>query len=120
MDPQHCLTCVCSVDMAVEVLGVAQQLNALQHAALQVIDFRFFQFPRRPYSLSISLEPFRIFSKIRGDIYSSRYTTGAVDTGGKSSLRKVLNIFLSPILCNCFSGTTRTFCMMSKPPSQIE
>jgi hypothetical protein len=28
-----------SVDMAVEVLGVAQQLNALQHAALQVIDY---------------------------------------------------------------------------------
>jgi hypothetical protein len=28
---------VCSVDMSVEVLGVAQQLNALQHAALQVI-----------------------------------------------------------------------------------
>jgi hypothetical protein len=37
MEPQHWLTCVCSVDMAVEVLGVAQQLNALQHAALQVI-----------------------------------------------------------------------------------
>jgi hypothetical protein len=30
---------VCSADMAVEVLGVAQQLNALQHAALQVIDY---------------------------------------------------------------------------------
>jgi hypothetical protein len=30
---------VFSVDMAVEVLGVAQQLNALQHAALQVTGY---------------------------------------------------------------------------------
>jgi hypothetical protein len=27
--------------------------------------------------------PFRIFSKIRGDIRSSRFTTGIIDTGGK-------------------------------------
>jgi hypothetical protein len=39
--------------------------------------------------------PFRMFSKIRGDIRSSRCTTRVVDTGGKwkkSSIRKVLNI----------------------------
>jgi hypothetical protein len=30
-----------------------------------------------------TLGPFRIFSKIRGDIRSSRCTTGAIDTGGK-------------------------------------
>ena len=37
----------------------------------------------------------RIFSKIRGDIGSSRCTTGVVDTGGKwkkSSIRKFLII----------------------------
>jgi hypothetical protein len=32
---------------------------------------------------SIPLGPFRIFSKIRGDIRKSRCTTGVVDTGGK-------------------------------------
>jgi hypothetical protein len=43
----------------------------------------------------ISLRPFRIFSKIRGNIRSSRFATGVVDTGGKgkkSSIRKFLII----------------------------
>ncbi len=48
-----------------------------------------------PRPLSIPLGPFRIFSKIRGDIRSSRCTTAVVDTGGKwkkSSIIKVLII----------------------------
>jgi hypothetical protein len=36
-----------------------------------------------PKALSIPLGPFRIFSKIRGDIRSSRLATGINDTGGK-------------------------------------
>ncbi len=36
-----------------------------------------------PKPLSIPLGPFRFFSKIRGDIGSSRLTTGINDTGGK-------------------------------------
>jgi hypothetical protein len=36
-----------------------------------------------PKPLSIPLGPFRIFSKIRGDIRSSRLTTGINDTGDK-------------------------------------
>jgi hypothetical protein len=36
-----------------------------------------------PQPQSIPLEPFRIFSKIRGDICKSRWTTGINDTGGK-------------------------------------
>jgi hypothetical protein len=39
------------------------------------------QFPPNP--LMIPLGPFRIFSKICGDIRSSRFATGVVDTGGK-------------------------------------
>jgi hypothetical protein len=35
-----------------------------------------------PQPQSITLGPFRIFSKIRGDIRSSRLTTGVADTGG--------------------------------------
>ncbi len=51
------------------------------------------QFPSSPI---IPLRPFRIFSKIRGDIRSSRFATGVNDTGGKwkkSSIRKIIIIF---------------------------
>ena len=43
----------------------------------------FFHESVSPKPLSIPLGPFRIFSKIRGDIRSSRLTTGISDTGGK-------------------------------------
>ncbi len=48
-------------------------------------DFRllFFSWISSPKPLSIPLGLFQIFSKIRGDICSSRWTTGVVDTGGK-------------------------------------
>jgi hypothetical protein len=48
-----------------------------------------------PKPLSIPLWPFQIFLKIRGDIRSSRCTTGDNNTGGKwkkSSIIKVLII----------------------------
>jgi hypothetical protein len=47
---------------------------------------------------NIPLRPFRIFSKIRGDIRSSGFATGVNDTGGKwkkSSNRKILIILFS-------------------------
>jgi hypothetical protein len=62
-------------------------------------DFRlqsFFHESVSPKPLSLPLGPFHFFSKIRGDIRSSRCTIGVVDTGGKwkkSSIRKVLIIF---------------------------
>ncbi len=43
----------------------------------------FFHESVSPKPLSIPLGSFRIFSKIRGDIRSSRLTTGINDTGGK-------------------------------------
>jgi hypothetical protein len=45
--------------------------------------FSFFQESVFPKLLSITLGPFRIFSKIRGDIRISRLTTGINDPGGK-------------------------------------
>jgi hypothetical protein len=51
------------------------------------------QFPPKP--LIIPLGSFRIFSKIHGDIRSSRFATGVVETGGKwkkSSFRKIFMI----------------------------
>ncbi len=39
------------------------------------------QFPPSPQSIPFG--PFRILSKIHGDIRSSRFATGVVDIGGK-------------------------------------
>jgi hypothetical protein len=44
---------------------------------------RFFHESVSPKPLSIPLRPFQIFLKIRGDICSSRLTTGINNTGGK-------------------------------------
>ncbi len=43
----------------------------------------FFHESVSPTPQSIPFRPFRIFSKIRGDIRESRCTTGINDTGGK-------------------------------------
>ena len=55
-------------------------------ASLSVTRFStsgFFHESVSPKPLSIPLGPFQIFSKIRGDISSSRLTTGISATGGK-------------------------------------
>jgi hypothetical protein len=52
----------------------------------------FFWFSSRisfPQALIIPLGPFRIFSKIREDIRSSRFAAGVVDTGGQ--MEKIFN-----------------------------
>ncbi len=49
----------------------------------EIFCFWFFYESVTPQPQSIPLGPFRIFSKIRGDIRSSRLTTGVADTGGK-------------------------------------
>jgi hypothetical protein len=52
-----------------------------------------------PQPQSIPIRPFRIFSKIRGDIRSSMFATGVVDTGGKwkkSSIRNTFKFCLVP------------------------
>jgi hypothetical protein len=47
-----------------------------------------------PQTQSIPAGPFQIFSKIRGDIRSSRCTTGVVDSGGKWKKEKIFIISL--------------------------
>jgi hypothetical protein len=54
----------------------------------EIFDFWFFHESVSPKNLSIPLRPFRIFSKIRGDIRGSRCTTGVNDTGG---MEKIFN-----------------------------
>ncbi len=49
----------------------------------EIFCFWFFLKSVSPKLLIITLGPFRIFSKIRGYIRSSRFATGVVDTGGK-------------------------------------
>jgi hypothetical protein len=45
-----------------------------------------------PKPLSIPFGSFRIFSKIRGDIRSSRFATGVVDTGGKCKKSSIIKV----------------------------
>jgi hypothetical protein len=59
-------------------------MSSLKGECHKIFDYRFFQASVSPNPLSIPLGPFRILSKIRGDIRSSRSTTttGVFDTGG--------------------------------------
>ena len=84
-----------------EVILIICQIGTLKHGkpliCLGPQDFRLWFFHESVFSepLSKPLGPFRIFSKIRLDIHSSRCTTDVVDTGGKwkkSSIRKFLII----------------------------
>jgi hypothetical protein len=71
------------------------RMSSLKGQCHEIFDFWFFRESVSPKPLSISLGPFRIFSKIRGDIRSSTCTTGVVGIGGewkKSSIRKILII----------------------------
>jgi hypothetical protein len=69
------------------VLTISEMVNAgktsLKGQCHEIFCFWFFHESVSPKTLSIPLGPFRIFSKIRGDIRSSRLTTGINDTGGK-------------------------------------
>ncbi len=87
-----------------------------------------------PPPLSIPIGPFQIFSQIRGDINSSRCTTGVNDSGGKwqkSSNRKILIILsghlwvveLTYILNFClqvrFKMSAARYCTHYLPPVSL-
>ncbi len=74
-------------------IGEAQRLKGTVSRDFRLLVF--FHESVSPKPLSILLGSNRIFSKIRGDIPSSRFATGVNDTGGKckkSSIIKVLII----------------------------
>jgi hypothetical protein len=82
----------CSYSLPMSAGEGGGRLKGLGH---EIFDFWFFHESVSPKPLSIPLGPFRISSKIRGDICSSRFATGVVDTSGKckkSSIKKVLII----------------------------
>ena len=58
------------------------QGSGVEGSVTRFFDSVFFYESVSPQPQSIPLGPFRIFSKIRGDIRKSRCTTG-IDTGGK-------------------------------------
>ncbi len=61
----------------------------------EIFCFWFFSWISFPLAPEYSIETVSIFSKIRGDIRSSRFATGVNDTGGKwkkSSIRKIVII----------------------------
>jgi hypothetical protein len=69
------------------------------HEIFDFFDFRFFASgffhgSVSPKPLSIQLGSFRIFSKIRGDIRSSRFATGVNDTGGKCKKSSILKVLI--------------------------
>jgi hypothetical protein len=49
----------------------------------EIFDFRFFSWIIVPRAPSIPMGPFRIFSKIHGDIREWMFITGVNDTGDK-------------------------------------
>ncbi len=65
------------------VKGCLRGEEGLKGQCHEIFDFSFFYESVSPKPLSLPLWSFRIFSKIRRDIRSSRCTTGVVDTGGK-------------------------------------
>ncbi len=65
--------------------GVSFLCIDLKGQCHEIFDFWFFHESVSPKPLSIPLWPCRICSKIRGDIRSSRCTTGAVETRSKKS-----------------------------------
>ncbi len=60
----------------------------------KVFDFWFFHESVFPKPLSIPLGPFRTFSKLHGDIRSSRFTTGVVDTSGKWTKFSIIKVWI--------------------------
>ncbi len=70
-------------------------ISLLKGQCYEIVDLRFFHEFVSPEPLLVSQQGYFKFFKIRGDIGSSRCTSGAVDTGGKwkkYSIRKVLII----------------------------
>jgi hypothetical protein len=71
--------------------------HSLKGQCHEFFGFRFstwISFLQAPY---IPLGPFRVFSKICGDVHSSRCTTGVIDTGGiqKNLESEKFSLFLS-------------------------
>ncbi len=64
-------------------LTAAHKLTHKRDSVTRFSDSGFFHESPSPKLLIITLEPFRIFSKILGDIRTSRCTTGVNDIGGK-------------------------------------
>ncbi len=60
-----------------------RKFDLLKGHCHEIFDFWFFSWISSPKPLKIPLGVFQIFSKICGDIRSSRCTTGVVDIGGK-------------------------------------
>jgi hypothetical protein len=81
--------CIPTVEQVVRLMILVAIYNIWIRSFQQYVkgtvsrDFLLLVFFMNQFPLSIPLGPFRIFSKIRGDIRSSRLTTGITDTGGK-------------------------------------
>ncbi len=80
LDRAHC----CNICTGLDAVSVTHSLKGQCH---KIFCFLFFSWINFPQPQSIPLGPFRIFSKIRGDIRSSRLTTN-----GKWQMKKIFNL----------------------------
>jgi hypothetical protein len=76
-----------------ESQSVVLLLHFLKGQCHEIFCFSFFHESVSPKPLIIPIGLFQIFFKIRGDIRSSRCTTGVVDTGGKWKKSSIIKIF---------------------------
>jgi hypothetical protein len=69
--------------MVAKILRQHAFIKVLKGQCHKIFASGFFYESVSPQPQSIPFGPFQIFTKIRGDICSSRLTTGVIDTGGK-------------------------------------
>ncbi len=70
------------------------EATALKGQCHEIFYFWFFHESVSPKPLSKPFGPFRFFSKIRGDIHSSRFATGVNDTGGKCNKSSIIKVLI--------------------------
>jgi hypothetical protein len=71
------------LNQAKHILPWARICKRLKGQCHEILDFWFFSWLSFPQAPEYTIRDVSNFSKIRGDIHVSRFTTGVVDTGGK-------------------------------------
>ncbi len=109
-------------------------LVSLKGQCHEIFASGFFLKPVSPMPLIIPLGPFQIFSKIHGDIWSSRFATGVNDNGGKwkktfrqknfnnfvwTPLGSRVNIYINFCLQVHFKVSAAWYCCHYLPPVSL-
>ncbi len=71
-----------------------QHFPTLKGQCHEIFDFCFFSWISFPQAPEYTIRSVSNFSKIRGDILSSRFATGVVDTGGKCKNCLIIKVLI--------------------------